>query len=223
MGTISKAHESVRGPGDALFSKTQRKVLGLLFGDPGRSYYAKEIVRFAGVGIGSVQRELAKLARVGLLTVTQIGNQKHYQANRAAPIYEELRGIVLKTFGLADVLREGLADLADRIRVAFIYGSGAKSTDTASSDIDMLVVPPNLGCCDVVADLADTEARLSRTVNPTLYKPADFARKFAAGNVFLNSVLDQPKIFWVGAEDDIPKPGKTGWDRPTKTKGVGGT
>ena len=210
MGTVSKMHESVPGLGDALFSKTQRQVLGLLFGNPGRSYYAKEIVRFAGVGIGSVQRELEKLARVGLLTVTQIGNQKHYQANRAAPIYEELRGIVLKTFGLADVLRDALAGLADRIRVAFVYGSVAKATDTASSDIDILVVSPNLGYSDVVAHLADTEARLGRTVNPTLYKPADFVRKLAAGNAFLSGVLDQPRIFLIGAEDDIPEPGKSG-------------
>jgi len=198
------------GLGEALFSKTQRQVLGLLFGNPGRSYYANEIVRFAGVGIGSVQRELEKLAGVGLLTVTQIGNQKHYQANRAAPIYEELRGIVLKTFGLADVLREALASLADRIRVAFVYGSVAKATDTASSDIDILIVSASLGYSDVVALLADTEARLGRAVNPTLYKPTDFARKLAEDNAFLSRVLDQPKIFLIGAEDDIPKPGKSG-------------
>jgi predicted nucleotidyltransferase len=210
MGTISGGHRSAPGLGDALFSKTQRQVLGLLFGNPRRSYYAKEIVRFAGVGIGSVQRELEKLAGVGLLTVTRIGNQKHYQANRAAPIYEELRGIVLKTFGLADVLREALAGLADRIRVAFVYGSVAKATDTAGSDIDVLIVSPSLGYSDVVAHLQDTEARLGRSVNPTLYKPADFARKLAADNAFLSRVLDQPKIFLIGAEDAIPKPGKSG-------------
>jgi len=207
MGSIIADNNTGKGLGEALFSKTQRQVLGLLFGNPGRSYYTKEIVRLAGVGMGSVQRELEKLAAVGLLSVTQIGNQKHYQANRTAPIFEELRGIVLKTFGLAGVLREALADLASRISVAFVYGSVAKASDTASSDIDLLVISPSLGYTDLVARLAETEARLGRTVNPTLYKPADFARKLAEGNAFLGRVLDQPKIFLIGTEDDIPQPG----------------
>lgn len=198
------------GLGDVLFSKTQRQVLGLLLGNPERSYYAKEIVRFAGVGIGSVQRELEKLAGAGLLTVTQIGNQKHYQANREAPIFEELRGIVLKTFGLANVLREALASFADRIEVAFIYGSVAKATDTASSDIDVMIVSPDLSYADVVAGLAETEARLGRAVNPTLYKPANFRRMLSEDSAFLHRVLDQPKIFLIGGKDDLPQPGKSG-------------
>lgn len=210
MGTIIEETDPAIGLGDALFTKTQRQVLGLLFGNPGRSFYAKEIVRHAGVGIGTVQRELEKLAGVGLLTVTQIGNQKHYRANQAAPIYEELRGIVLKTFGLADVLRDALTNLADQIQVAFIYGSVAKATDTASSDIDVLIVSPSLSYSDVLAQLADTESRLGRKVSPTLYKPADFARKLAADNAFLSRMLDQPKIFFIGTEDDIPKPGQPG-------------
>ena len=210
MGTIKTANETGPGLGDVLFSKTQRQVLGLLFGNPGRSFYAKEIVRLAGVGSGSVQRELEKLAGAGLLTVTQIGNQKHYQANRDAPIFEELRGIVLKTFGLADVLRQALATLSRRIKVAFVYGSVAKATDTATSDIDLMIVSPSLSYSNVVGHLADAETMLGRTVNLTLYKPADFARKLATDNAFLSRVLDQPKIFLIGTEDDIPKPGKPG-------------
>jgi predicted nucleotidyltransferase len=210
MGTKEVIETTGLGLGDALFSKTQRQVLGLLFGNPERSYYAKEIVRYAGVGIGSVQRELEKLAGVGLLTVTQIGNQKHYQANRRAPIYEELRGIVLKTFGLADVLRKALASCSGRIDVAFIYGSVAKATDTASSDIDVMIVGQDLSYSEVVALLAETEAQLGRTVSPTIYKPADFARKLGEDNAFLSRVVGQPKIFLIGSEDDIPKPGKPG-------------
>ena len=208
MGTINTASETGPGLGDALFSKTQRQVLGLLFGNPERSYYTKEIVRYAGVGIGSVQRELEKLAGAGLLTVTQIGNQKHYQANRQAPIYEELRGIVLKTFGLADVLRKALVSFSDRIQVAFVYGSVAKATDTAGSDIDMMIIGGDLSYSEIVALLAETEAQLGRAVNPTLYKPADFARKLAEDNAFLSRVFDQPKILLIGTQDDIPKPGK---------------
>ena len=210
MGTKETIETTGLGLGDALFSKTQRQVLGLLFGNPERSYYAKEIVRYAGVGIGSVQRELEKLAGVGLLTVTQIGNQKHYQANRRAPIYEELRGIVLKTFGLADVLRKALASFSERIDVAFIYGSVAKATDTASSDIDVMIVGQDLSYSEVVALLAETEAQLGRTVSPTIYKPADFARKLGEDNAFLSRVAGQPKIFLSGSEDDIPKSGKPG-------------
>lgn len=210
MGMITKPSETGPGLGDVLFSKTQRQVLGLLFGNADRSYFANEIVRHAGVGIGSVQRELEKLAGAGLLSVTQIGNQKHYQANRAAPIFPELRGIVLKTFGLAEVLREALAAFANQIKVAFVYGSVAKASDTASSDIDLMIVAPNLSYSEVVAHLANSETQLARNINPTLYKPADFARKLAADNNFLKKVLDQPKIFLIGAEDDLPKPAKPG-------------
>jgi predicted nucleotidyltransferase len=200
MGTIATART---GLGDALFSKTQRRVLGLLYGNPDRSFYANEVVRFAGVGIGSVLRELEKLAGAGLLIVTQIGNQKHYQANRQAPIFEELRGIVLKTFGLADVLREALAFFAGRIKAAFIYGSVAKATDTASSDIDVMIVSADLTYAEVIARFAETEARLGRTINPTLYKPEDLVRKRTEDYAFVTRVLEQPKIFLIGTEDDL--------------------
>lgn len=191
------------GLSDALFSKTQQRVLGLLFGNPERSYYANEIVRFAGVGIGSVQRELEKLAGAGLLTVTPIGNQKHYQANRQSPIFEELRGIALKTFGLADALREALIPLVDRIKVAFIYGSVAKATDRVSSDIDVMIVTSDLTYSEVITQLAETENRLGRTINPTLYKPEDWARKRAEDNAFVSRVLNETKIFLIGTVDDL--------------------
>lgn len=191
------------GLSDALFTKTQQRVLGLLFGNPDRSYYANEIVRFAGIGIGTVQRELEKLARTGLLTVTQIGNQKHYQANHQSPIFEELRGIALKTFGLADALREALSTLADRIKVAFIYGSVAKGADRVSSDIDVMIISSDLTYFEVISQLTKVEARLGRAINPTLYKFEDLARKRAEDNAFVSRVLAQPKIFLIGTEDDL--------------------
>jgi predicted nucleotidyltransferase/DNA-binding transcriptional ArsR family regulator len=200
MGMID---DEPTGLGDVLFSKTQRQVLGLLFGSPDKSYYANEIVRYAGVGSGAVQRELEKLKGAGLLTVSQVGNQKHYQANRHSPIFEELRGIVIKTFGLSDTLRAGLSGLAQRIKAAFIYGSVAKATDTASSDIDLMIVSPDLSYAEVMARLAETESRVGRRINPTLYKPEDFARKRAEDNAFVNRVLEQPKIFLIGTEDDL--------------------
>lgn len=208
MGTIKT------GLSDALFTKTQQRVVGLLFGNPDRSYYANEIVRFAGAGIGSVQRELEKLTAAGLLSVTKIGNQKHYQANRQSPIFEELRGIVLKTFGVADVLREALAPLKNCIRTAFIYGSIAKGSDTARSDIDVMVIGENVRYGDVLSCFSKMESQVGRAINPTVYSEAELKRKHSDGSDFLLRVLEQPKIFLIGSESDLPKSGEPGKDRP---------
>lgn len=199
--------------GDALFTKTQRRVLGLLFGNPNRSYYANEIVRFAGAGIGTVQRELERLAAAQLVTVSKRGNQKHYQANREAPIFGELRGIVLKTFGVADHLRSALAPLAKRIRAAFVYGSIAKGTDTASSDIDVMIVSDELSFPDAIQALTKAEHDVGRSVNPSVYGEDEWRRKLAEDGGFLKRVMDQPRIYLVGSDDDLPKSRKPGKDR----------
>jgi predicted nucleotidyltransferase len=200
MGTNK---ETTIGLGEALFSKTQRQVLGLLFGHPDQTFYAKEIVRFAGVGIGTVQRELEKLSSVGLLNVKMIGNQKHYQANRQSPIFEELRGIVLKTFGVADVLLQALEGVGQEIRAAFIYGSVAKGTDKAESDIDLMVISESLSYAVLFSLLAEVEASLGRPVNLGLYKPQEIHDKIAADSSFVKRVLEQPKIFLIGSDNDI--------------------
>lgn len=188
---------------DALFSGTQQRVLAYLFGQPERSFYATELIALAGSGSGAVQRELARLAGSGLVTVKKIGNQKHYQANPAAPIYAELCGIAMKTVGLAEPLREALAPLAASIRVAFVFGSVAKGGDTAASDIDVLVIAENLDYADVFAALQTAEARLARPVNPTLYTPADWRRKRTQGNSFVVKVAAQPKIMLIGTEAEL--------------------
>jgi predicted nucleotidyltransferase len=210
MGTIIpnmgiKA-DLLSGIGDALFTKTQRQVLGLLFGNPDRSWYLNDIVRKADVGRGAVQRELKKLASAGLLTVRKVGNQMHYQANFESPIFQELRGIVLKTFGVGDELRRALEPVAGKIVVAFIYGSVAKGNDTAASDIDLLIVSEELGYPELIGTLANAEASLGRPVSPTLYSPVEISRKLAEDNSFLKRVTGQEKIFLIGSEDDIPKP-----------------
>ena len=130
---------------DALFPKVRQRVLAVLFGNPTRSFYANEVIALAGSGSGAVQRELARLSQAGLLTVSRQGNQKHYQANADAPVFTELRGLVLKTSGLADVLRSALLPLAPQISAAFVFGSVANQQDTAQSDIDVLVVSASLG------------------------------------------------------------------------------
>lgn len=195
---------------DVLFSRTQQRVLGVLYGQPDRSFFANEVVRLAAVGTGAAHRELERLTGAGLLVEHRVGNQRHFQANRVAPIYDELRGIVLKTFGLVDVLREALAPFAWRIRLAFVYGSVARREDTAGSDIDLLLVTDQLSYTDLFEGLAEAEKRLGRPVKPTLYKTDELEAKLVAGNAFVSRVLAQPKLFVVGTENDLPEPAQPG-------------
>ena len=188
---------------DALFSTTQQRVLAYLFGQPERSFFATELIGLAGGGSGAVQRELARLEQSGLVTVTRMGTQKHYQANPKSPIFAELCAIAQKTVGLAEPLREALAPLAKRITAAFVFGSVAKRRDTAASDIDVLVLSDSVDYVDVFAALQSAEAKLGRTVNPTVYKPADWRKQHKNGNAFVVKVAVQPKLFLIGTEDDL--------------------
>jgi predicted nucleotidyltransferase len=188
---------------DALFSTTQQRVIGLLFGQPERSFYATELIGLAGGGSGAVQRELASLEQSGLVTVRRLGTQKHYQANPDSPLFTELCGIARKTVGLAEPLREALAPLASRIVMAFVYGSVAKRQDTASSDIDLLVVSDDLSYADVFEALEATGARLGRVVNPTVYTRRELAKRVKEGNAFVKRVLTQPKVWVIGTQDDL--------------------
>jgi predicted nucleotidyltransferase/predicted transcriptional regulator len=200
----AKPHSSVnRKPRgsmvDALFSATQRRVLGLLFGQPERSFFATEIIARVGAGSGAVQRELKKLSDSGLATVSQQGNQKHYQANSAAPIYAELCTLIKKTVGMADPIRNALEPKRKAIELALIYGSVAKQQETASSDIDVLLVSDTLTLETVYGMLRSTEQSLGRTINPTLYTLAEFNKRRSSGNAFLKRVLAGEKIMLFGA------------------------
>jgi predicted nucleotidyltransferase len=188
---------------DALFPKVRQRVLAVLFGTPDRSFYANEVIALAQSGTGAVQRELAGLSEAGLLTVRKQGNQKHYQANADAPVFAELRGLVLKTVGLADVLRAALVPLAAQIDLAFVYGSVAKQQDTAQSDVDVMIVSPSLGYADVFGALENATTVLGRKVNPTLYTPADLAKRIQQDSAFVTRVLQQPKIWLIGNEEQL--------------------
>ena len=188
---------------DALFPKVRQRVLAVLFGTPDRSFYSTEVIALEQSGSGAVQRELAGLSEAGLLTVSKQGNQKHYQANASAPVFAELRGLVLKTMGLADVLRAALASLAAQIDRAFVYGSIAKQTDTAQSDVDVLVVSDSLGYGDLFAALEHATHTLGRTINPAIYTPADFAARLQCDNAFVTRVMQQPKIWLIGQETTL--------------------
>ena len=188
---------------DALFPAVRQRVLAVLFGSPDRSFYANELIALARSGTGAVQRELASLLAAGLVTVRDQGNQKHYQANAASPVFAELRGLVLKTVGLADVLRAALAPLEDQVAAAFVYGSVARQQYTAASDVDVLIVSDALGYAEVFGALESAAQTLGRTINPTLYTRAELARRRAQDNVFVTRVLDQPRIWLMGDEEAL--------------------
>ncbi|NIP19027.1 MAG: transcriptional regulator [Xanthomonadales bacterium] len=180
---------------NALFTRTQRQLLSLFFGYPDRSYYANEIVRKAGVGTGSVQRELAKLAGAGLLTVKRVGNQVHYRANRESPIFPELRGIVIKTYGITEQVRSALLALQGEISLALVYGSAMAADDPA---INLLLISDDLRYTDVVAGLTGAENALGRNIQPLLFTREEFDRLCESGNADLAEILDQPKVLLMG-------------------------
>lgn len=188
---------------DALFNKTQQRVLSILFTHPSRSFYANEMIELAGSGSGAVQRELARLEGAGLLTTHRLGNQKHYQANASSPIFSELRSIVVKTFGLADVLLKSLDVFAKKIDLAFVYGSVAKGIEHAASDIDLMVIGDITSNAALLDALAPATIELGRTINPTLYTRKEFVQRVHDRKSFIERVLAQPKLFLYGSDDAI--------------------
>ena len=182
--------------GDALFTKTQQRVLGLLYGKPEQSFYLNELVRLAGMGKGAVSRELTKLTAAGLLTVVRQGNQSHYQANAENPIFSELKAIIQKTFGVVGVLQMALATLLPQLELAFVYGSVAKGREHAKSDIDVLLVGDDLSYEQVMTLLEYAEQQLGRTINPTLYDPQEYKTRMEAKQSFITRIMAQPKL-WV--------------------------
>jgi predicted nucleotidyltransferase len=192
-----------RSLADALFTQTQQRVLRVLFGQPDRSFYASELIREAGTGSGAAQRELARLETSGLIVARRIGHQKHYQADAASPLFSELRNIVLKTVGLAEPLRDALRPLSAAIRAAFVYGSVAKATDQSGSDIDLMVISDSLTYGEVFGAVERVTRTLGRQVNPTVYTVAEFSRRTREKNAFVMRVLEQPKLWAIGSEDDL--------------------
>lgn len=188
---------------DALFTKTQQRVLSLLFGQPGRTMSVSDLIQATGAGSGAVQREIARLAGSGLLTAEQVGNQKRYRSNPASPIHDELVGIVRKTFGLAVPLREALAPLADRVDAAFVFGSVAKRSDSAASDIDLMLVSDDLTYSEVMGVLHPLIEQLGRDINPAIYSRAELRKRMEADNAFIVRVLEQPKLWVIGGDDDL--------------------
>jgi predicted nucleotidyltransferase len=191
------------GLADALFTRVQQRVLGILFSNPDRSFPATELIALAGVGTGAVHRELTRLVESGLVTVTPVGKQRRYQANRQSPVFPELHGLVQKTVGLAEPLRRALAPLATRIRIAFVYGSVAKGSDTARSDIDLMVIADDLSYAEVFGALQEAEKAIGRSVNPNLLTAEEWSTRKREEGHFVDRVAAQPQVFVIGAENDL--------------------
>jgi predicted nucleotidyltransferase len=189
--------------GDALFTGTRKWLLGALYGNPARSFYARELIGLARSGSGAIQRELERLTQSGLVTMHPIGNQKHYRANPESPVFAELCALTRKTFGLADPLREALEPLTPGIRAAFVYGSVAKREDTASSDIDLMVIADKLSYGELLGALEPLTRTIGRRVNPTVMTPRDWTKRLATRSAFATRVMAQPKIWIIGSDDEL--------------------
>ena len=192
--------------GTVFFGAYRRQVLGLLLLHPDESFHLREIARATNTQPGTLRRELAQLADAGVLSREKLGNLVRYKADSACPIYDELRGILKKTAGVADVLREGLASLSDKISVAFVYGSVASGAERRSSDIDVMVVG-SASFEEVVGALHSSQEQLRREINPNVYGLAEFKKKAKEKGSFMARVLKEPKLFIQGKENDLRKLG----------------
>lgn len=191
-------------PLDVLLPRTRQGILAAMLMRPEKAWYVSELARRMGVPPSSLQRELRDLAKAGILKTHRQGRMAYYQANRESPLFPELRGLLLKTAGLVDVLAAALRPLSAKLRTVFVYGSMAGGNEHADSDVDLMVVgavPP----AELALPLRRARELLGREINPTVYTPAEFDRKRAANDHFLTRVLDKPKLFVLGDNRDLGK------------------
>lgn len=200
MGITSKASPTIQ---DALFSGVQQRVLGILFGQPDRQFQSAEIIRMVDSGTGAVHRQLSTLAASGLVNVTRIGNQKHYQANPDSPVFDELCGLIRKTVGLAVPIRDALEAYRDQIDVAFVYGSVARNEDSARSDIDLMIFGNDLDYVGIYKAIKSAEDILHRPINPNLTTLDEWQKKIIKGNSFIAKVAKQSKLYIYGSDNDL--------------------
>jgi predicted nucleotidyltransferase len=191
-------------PATVLFGKTRRAVLSLLYGHPSQEFYLREIARISGTGLGAAQREMGQLTAAGIVVRRASGRQVYFQANPKAPIFADLRNIVTKTFGVADLLRSALDGLANRIRVAFVYGSVARGQEDESSDVDVMVIG-DATFSEIVSALAPCQEKLGREVNPSVYPVQEFRSRLSHDHPFLREVLRKTKVFLIGNQRELSK------------------
>jgi len=189
-------------PLDVLMPRNRQRLLGALFGQPHRTWYAAELARHLGVARSGVQRDLKTLAEAGLIKHYRKGHMIFFQANQEAPIFPEIYGLILKTVGLADALRETLRPVANEIRVAFVYGSIASGHDQPDSDIDLMIIGP-IPRMRLAGPLQEAGLQLGREVNLALFTPREFHAR--QKQHFLSAVLDKPKLFVIGTRSDLDR------------------
>jgi DNA-binding transcriptional ArsR family regulator len=187
---------------DALLPKTRQGILAATLVHPEKSWYVSELARRMGVPSSSLQRELRDLTEVGILKAHRQGRMVYYQANADSPVFPDLRGLLVKTAGVVDVLAEALHPLSARLRTAFVYGSMAAGQDHSDSDIDLMIVG-KVSPAELALPLRRATELLGRQINPTVYAPAEFDRKRGANDHFLKNVLDKPKLFVLGNKDEL--------------------
>lgn len=188
-----------------IFSSQARvAVMKLFLMNPGDRYYLRQTASLTGQPVRAVERELAKLEAVGLIAHTWEGNRKYYRVNRECPIFPELKSIFLKTVGLGDALKGHLHQATGAIQVAFIYGSYARGDESTTSDIDLFVIGP-ISPKQLSGVLAKAQTQLRREINPVVMRRGEFQRKVAGKNHFVTSLLQEPKIFLVGSEDELDR------------------
>jgi len=187
-----------------LFGKTRRAILSLLYGHPDESYYLRQIVRTTGFGLGPVQRELKQLTDTGIIRRSASGHQVYFQANQDSPIFKELKSLITKTVGIGDTLRTALTPLADRITIALVYGSIARGEENHRSDVDLLLVG-DVSFSEVVKVLHSAQETLGREINPTVYPVDEFRSRIAEDHYFIRDILNGPKIFVIGDEDELKR------------------
>jgi predicted nucleotidyltransferase len=200
---MRKVEAETVSPSGVLFSNVQQRVLALLFGNPDRSFYTSEVLKHVNSGTGAVQRELSRLRRSGLVSAERIGRKMHYKANHDSPIYRELQRLVLKTVGLVDPLAEALKPYAANINAAFVFGSIAKGTHHAGSDIDLMVVGNDLNYADLYESLQRAEAKLHRPVRPLFMSLHEWQRGRAETDSFVHKISEQPTISVIGSQRDL--------------------
>lgn len=187
---------------NALFSESQTRLFRWLFGQPDRAFHLSELRRLTALGSASLQRELNRLVEAGLVQSERVGNLRRFQANPNSPVYSELISLTRKTIGLEPMLREALLPLLPRLKAAWIFGSVARQTDTSQSDIDIMLIGEGLPLGDILERLLPVEAQLGRKINPTSYTPAEFARRRAEPDSFVNRVLAQAILPLIGEPDE---------------------
>jgi predicted nucleotidyltransferase len=198
MGTMPDINKL----GTILFGKTRRAVLALLYGHADESFYLRQLARMTDVGMGALQRELKQLSEAGIIVRNEIGRQAFFKANPACPVYSELRGIITKTFGVADILREALLPLTDKIQVAFIFGSMVSGEFNQGSDVDVMVIG-DISFAEVVSALSPAQESLAREINPSVYPPDEFKARWSDKEHFLTSVMNSSKIFIIGNTNEL--------------------